>query len=262
MNIHSQHSRKLEEIDMEQRLHEQQEPDDNNNVFSRPIVEALSVQPAQPQPMLSQEELDIERPSHRVNWTAVICTAIIAASATIILCVAKPWEKGGEADGPVVAHAQKTVVEESIPKQTEPKNVEPEQETVKTPEPETTKTNEATANIANTASGSDPTTTAKLPVEIVTATGTTNPYNNVRLVNASTRLLTKEELQQMNKTELYLARNAIFARHGYQFNNKELGEFFEHQTWFKAADIKIDDIPFTKTELENIKLIKAREAEL
>ena len=98
-----------------------------------------------------------------------------------------------------------------------------------------------------------------LPVIKVTKTGTQNPYNNVRLIDASSRLLTKNEVAQMTKQELSLARNAIYARHGYQYNNAELSEFFGRQPWFKPTDVKMEDIPFTKIELDNIRLIKAQE---
>ena len=93
----------------------------------------------------------------------------------------------------------------------------------------------------------------------MTKTGTQNPYNNVRLIDASSRLLTKNEVAQMTKQELSLARNAIYARHGYQYKNAELSEFFGRQPWFKPTDVKMEDVPFTKIELDNIRLIKAQE---
>ena len=99
----------------------------------------------------------------------------------------------------------------------------------------------------------------KLPVVAVTTTGTANPYNGVRLIDASSRKLTVAEVAQMSKEELALARNAIYARHGYQFKNPELKEFFSRQSWFKSNDVKIDAIPFTQIELDNIRIIKAQE---
>ena len=92
-----------------------------------------------------------------------------------------------------------------------------------------------------------------------TPTGTGNIYNNIRLIDASSRLLTKAEVEQMTKEELALARNSIYARHGYQFNNPDLKEFFAKQSWFKPTDVKIDAIPFTQIELDNIRLIKSYE---
>ena len=100
---------------------------------------------------------------------------------------------------------------------------------------------------------------SSLPIVKTTKTGTGNIYNDIRLIDASSRLLSKSEVEQMTKEELALARNAIYARHGYQFNNPDLREFFSKQSWFKASDVKIDAIPFSQTELDNIRLIKSQE---
>lgn len=261
------HASRLEAIDREQRRQEEMqrrevETQTDAAAFSKPVVEALSRRRTDQQvPLLSQEELD-DTESPRVNWTAVICTAIVAASVTIILCVAQPWNRRAavEMEAEPVANlemptdslnAAVAAVQEEQPKETEQQPVVEE-----TKEPVNVTVSQTTEGEENQVVKPAEST---LPVERISSTGTTNPYNNIRLVNASERLLTKAELEQMSKTELYLARNAIYARHGYQFNNAELKEFFSRQKWFKATDVKMEDIPLTKTELDNIRLIKAQE---
>lgn len=261
------HASRLEAIDREQRRQEElqnqgPETQRDGGAFSKPIVEALGRRGSDTQvPLLSQEELD-DTESPRVNWTAVICTAIIAASITIILCVAQPWNRrtavGMESE---IAMNQETAtdtletVTAAVPEE-QPQEEEQQPVVEETNEPVTVTTVQVTAEDGNQEVKPAEST---LPIERVSSTGTNNPYNNIRLINASERLLTKAELAQMSKAELYLARNAIYARHGYQFNNAELREFFSRQKWFKATDVKMEEIPFTKIELDNIRLIKAQE---
>ena len=257
------HSQKLEAIDREQRLRESQEAQEhsqeNQGAFRQPMVEALDHQ-IRPNsvPLLSQEELD-DTESSRINWTAVVCTAIVAATAAIVLCVAQPWKNTSKAASEPVAV--------SVPATTDTVNVltaEVPDEKVQTVEAEPAQEVKVDTVAVKKSEPEEKPQTVKpaestLPVQRVSTTGTNNPYNNVRLINASERLLTKNEVSQMTKTEIFLARNAIYARHGYQFNNAELKEFFSHQKWFKATDVTMDNIPFTKTELANISLIKAQE---
>jgi len=253
------HNSQLEEIDNLQR---QQEADnqlrDNTEAFAKPIVEALDTTHGRTTtPLLEQEEIEDEEPP-RINLTAVICTAIVAFCATVILLVAHPWSNDrnrsdaqpvlvveNTAEKAPTPSEQKAATDEAKPNQEKPvpqKATNTEAEQKKVPDSE---------NIKPAAS--------TLPVVKTTKTGTGNIYNNIRLIDASSRPLSKSEVEQMTKEELALARNAIYARHGYKFNNPDLKEFFAKQSWFKPSDVKIDAIPFTDIELDNIRLIKAQE---
>ena len=272
------HPTQLEEIDKEQRQRENIAAADNlsdsqSQAFAKPMVEALNPHLDNPTtPLLPQEEIEDQEPP-RVNLTAVVCTAIVAVCATSTLLVAQPWNNGNDlrslspieesvvADTAVqqsaaTAPSQKGMTEgrgvvapdatqKQQPAETQKPAVEPQKET---PEPKSDDKKEIVKPKASS-----------LPVVQTTKTGTSNVYNNIRLIDASSRLLTKSEVEQMTKEELALARNSIYARHGYQFNNPDLKEFFAKQSWFKPSDVKIDAIPFTQTELDNIRLIKAQE---
>ena len=260
---HSDHVRQLEEIDQEQRHQEEVRSRGDETVFAEAVVEALDTESTPPQtPLLAQEEIEDEDPP-RINLTAVVCTAIVAVCATIILCVAAPWKDNSDSQLAEVITAPKEEparqVAEQTPEKTETSPVaksepaQPAQPVVKT---ETTqKTTEVTAT-------ADDDKKSGLPLLKTTKTKSANPYNNLRLLNASSRKLTEKEVNQMSKQELALARNAIYARHGYQFNQPELREFFAAQSWFKPSNIKIEDVKMNEFEVANVKLIKAREQSL
>lgn len=78
--------------------------------------------------------------------------------------------------------------------------------------------------------------------------------NLIYEINASNRLLTKSEVENLKKGDLTIIRNSIYARHGYSFKNRPLRVFFDSQEWYIPvhADIKKD---FTEIEKENIKLL-------
>ncbi len=73
-------------------------------------------------------------------------------------------------------------------------------------------------------------------------------------VNASNKLLTEKEVENLKKGDLLIIRNTIYARHGYSFKNRPLRVFFDAQDWYIPvfADIKSD---FTAIEKQNIELL-------
>jgi len=73
-------------------------------------------------------------------------------------------------------------------------------------------------------------------------------------LNASNKLLTKADVQNLKKGDLLIIRNTIYARHGYSFKNRPLRVFFDAQEWYIPvfADIKAN---FTDIEKKNIELL-------
>lgn len=236
--------------------------------FSDPVIKTLNTDekavasdPENHAPLLSDEEINDEQPP-RINLTAVICTAIVAVCATIIICVARPWrsseEQFAKADIPQTEVIAAEQSQQPAASDTKAKEAKAEPAKVAEPKPAEPKPAE-TKQEKQEAAKAQP---AGLPIVPVTTTGTANPYNSVRLIDASSRKLTKDEVAQMNKAELALARNAVYARHGYVYKNAELGDFFSKQRWFKPnKELKLEDVKplFTEIEVANINLILAQE---
>ena len=72
------------------------------------------------------------------------------------------------------------------------------------------------------------------------------PASDVRLLNGY-------DMRYMPGYQLRLARNEIFARHGYRFNSEDLQQFFGRRLWYTPVDrtVSLSDI-----EQANVELIK------
>lgn len=74
-------------------------------------------------------------------------------------------------------------------------------------------------------------------------------------------LLSEDDVMFLDKDQLRLARNEIYARHGMKFNSEDLQNHFNKCSWYIAetdAD-KFDDSVLSDTEKKNIELIKSFE---
>ena len=80
----------------------------------------------------------------------------------------------------------------------------------------------------------------------------------------SERVVKPRELAQLDLWELRVARNEIFARHGYRFGPDELERHFAAQTWYQASDAPPREIveKLSPTEWNNIARIQRREEQL
>lgn len=78
--------------------------------------------------------------------------------------------------------------------------------------------------------------------------------NLIYKINASNKLLSKSEVENLKKGDLTIIRNTIYARHGYSFKNRPLRVFFDAQSWYIPvhSNIKSD---FTEIEKQNIILL-------
>lgn len=73
------------------------------------------------------------------------------------------------------------------------------------------------------------------------------------------RYLTKDELSEMSKEELRLARNEIYARHGRIFNSADLNDYFSSMEWYYPtipANQFDDSTILNQYEKANLTLIK------
>lgn len=78
------------------------------------------------------------------------------------------------------------------------------------------------------------------------------PYSDVSYV-------TSRQLSQLSNYELGIARNEIYARHGYIFQLDQFRRYFESQSWYVPRYTDQSDISLNKYEKYNAETIKAEE---
>jgi hypothetical protein len=82
---------------------------------------------------------------------------------------------------------------------------------------------------------------------------------DVLKVNASNKLLKKEDVENLYKGDLEVIRNSIYARHGYSFKNRKIRYVFDSSVdWYMPVSVDIRD-KITELEWQNIELIKRYE---
>lgn len=72
---------------------------------------------------------------------------------------------------------------------------------------------------------------------------------------SSERTLSRSVVQTLSRPELSIARNEIFARHGFPFSSKALREYFGRKSWY-VRDEGATDPDFNTVEKHNIWLIE------
>lgn len=80
-------------------------------------------------------------------------------------------------------------------------------------------------------------------------------YSDYLIPYSNTKLLAKTDLYELDRRMLDLARNEIFARHGYEFKDKQFQEYFKSKNWYKAnTKFKVSDL--SDIEKKNALFIK------
>lgn len=78
-------------------------------------------------------------------------------------------------------------------------------------------------------------------------------------VNASKKLLTKADVENMHKGDLEIIRNSIYARHGYSFKNRRIRFVFDSFVdWYMPVSTDVSS-ELTEIEKKNIDLLKRYE---
>lgn len=75
----------------------------------------------------------------------------------------------------------------------------------------------------------------------------------------STRRLTEEDLSGLSKEELRIARNEIYARHGYIFKSADLREYFKSKSWYQEVFSSTTQFDLNEYEHYNVDFIKRHE---
>ncbi len=77
--------------------------------------------------------------------------------------------------------------------------------------------------------------------------------------NSDIEKLTKEDILSIDRSLWAYARNEIWARHGYEFQNAKYAKYFANKTWYKAGGYSGSDV--SDIEWYNMDLIKQMEKE-
>ena len=84
-------------------------------------------------------------------------------------------------------------------------------------------------------------------------------YNGLKFSKLDSKL-TAEDLQDLDKAQLRLMRNAVYARHGRTFKSVDLQSLWNCYTWYKVNPNYSDEL-LTDIDKYNIKLIQQYEAQ-
>lgn len=81
------------------------------------------------------------------------------------------------------------------------------------------------------------------------------------LEDSDSRYIGEEEIEDFSDTELRLAKNEIYARHGRIFDSADLKDYFESKNWYKGTvkPSDFDENVLNKYEKANIDLISGME---
>lgn len=79
--------------------------------------------------------------------------------------------------------------------------------------------------------------------------------------DSDSRYLTAEELYGFSDLYLLLARNEIYAKHGYMFNDQNIQRYFNYKDWYFGCvpSAEFTDSVFNDYEMKNISMIVAEE---
>lgn len=79
-------------------------------------------------------------------------------------------------------------------------------------------------------------------------------WQGMILPDSNSRLLSMDEIKGLSKENLRIARNEIYARYGWCFEDEKLQKYFNQKTWYVAGE-NIGDELLSDIELENKNLI-------
>ena len=89
-------------------------------------------------------------------------------------------------------------------------------------------------------------------------TSTSKPTDSSYIFpDSSTKLLTREDVLSIDRSLWGFARNEIYARHGYEFNNATYAKYFANKTWYTPGGFSTKDL--SDIEWANMDLIKQME---
>ncbi|KFN01359.1 YARHG domain-containing protein [Bacillus clarus] len=82
-------------------------------------------------------------------------------------------------------------------------------------------------------------------------------YNGFFFPDSDIRKLTSADLRYLSKEQLKIARNEIYARHGYIFQTEDMQAYFSKQSWYREKPYYTGAL--SDIEAYNVELIKSKE---
>lgn len=70
----------------------------------------------------------------------------------------------------------------------------------------------------------------------------------------------EDQFYDMDEENLYLARNELYARHGYMFKKEDLQQYFGVKAWYEPSRAEVPDSELNEYEKANLTLIQEAEA--
>src|SRR5699024_501682 len=91
----------------------------------------------------------------------------------------------------------------------------------------------------------------------VTDSSKQNDLTEYILANSNSEYISYSDLEGLSQTEVSLARNEIYARHGRKFETDSIREYFEMKTWYEPSidSDNFSESVFNNYEKDNIKTI-------
>lgn len=77
---------------------------------------------------------------------------------------------------------------------------------------------------------------------------------------SSEEVLSSIDLCMLTSEELRIARNEVYARHGYIFESSDLNEYFNEKSWYQESTSELEDITLSYIEQQNVELISEIES--
>ena len=80
--------------------------------------------------------------------------------------------------------------------------------------------------------------------------------NSYILPDINNKIYSMKKLRSLGKKKLRLARNELYARHGYIFKDRELRAYFKSKSWYVPVKKDVRDSAFNYYELKNLRRIQ------
>lgn len=102
---------------------------------------------------------------------------------------------------------------------------------------------------------------APSPSPVSTPAPTPEAVSEYLIPGSDSRYITEDDLKNLTWEQCCLARNEIFARHGRQFQTKEIASYFNSKSWYQGtiAPEKFSETVFNEYEKANVKFISQYE---